>query len=43
VEEWIWIDPAREIVIIKLPSEALPVDPLLDQAIVRMLPKVSAA
>lgn len=41
--QWIWIDPRTQTVIVTLSSQALPVDPLLDQAIVRMLRKVSAA
>ncbi|OBZ94851.1 penicillin-binding protein [Pararhizobium polonicum] len=41
--QWIWIDPATATVIVKLSSQALPVDPVLDQAIVCMLRKISAA
>ena len=41
--QWIWIDPARKTVIVKLSSQALPVDAVLDQAIVRMLRQVSKA
>ncbi|MBP1860171.1 serine hydrolase domain-containing protein [Rhizobium herbae] len=41
--QWIWIEPATETVIVKLSSQALPVDPILDQAIVRMLRKVATA
>ncbi len=41
--QWIWIDPAHDTVIVKLSSQALPVDPDLDQAIVAMLKAVSAA
>jgi len=40
--QWFRIDPARETVMIKLSSQALPVDPVHDQAIVRMLRKVAA-
>lgn len=41
--QWIWIDPATATVIVKLSSQDQPVDPVLDQAIVRMLRKISAA
>ncbi|MCW0000660.1 beta-lactamase family protein [Pararhizobium sp. YC-54] len=41
--QWIWVDPARETVIVKLSSQTLPVDAVLDQAIVRMLRQVSKA
>jgi CubicO group peptidase (beta-lactamase class C family) len=39
--QWIWIDPATSTVIVKLSSQALPVDAGLDQAIVSMLRQVS--
>ncbi len=35
--QWIWVHPASETVIAKLSSQRLPVDPALDQAIVRMM------
>ncbi|MFK0333572.1 serine hydrolase domain-containing protein [Rhizobium sp. NPDC090275] len=35
--QWIWIHPESETVIVKLSSQRLPVDPALDQAIVRMM------
>ena len=41
--QWIWIDPAHDAVVVKLSSQALPVDPAVDQAIVAMLKAVSAA
>jgi CubicO group peptidase (beta-lactamase class C family) len=41
--QWIWIDPAHAKVAVKLSSQALPVDPDLDQAVVRMLRTVAAA
>lgn len=40
--QWIWIDPASDTVIVKLSSQPLPVDAPLDQAIVKMLRRVSA-
>lgn len=41
--QWIWVDPATSTVIVKLSSQALPVDAVLDQAIVSMLRTVSRA
>jgi hypothetical protein len=41
--QWIWIDPATSTVIVKLSSQAMPVDAVLDQAIVSMLRTVSSA
>lgn len=41
--QWIWVDPATSTVIVKLSSQALPVDAGLDQAIVSMLRKISGA
>lgn len=41
--QWIWIDPATRTVIVKLSSQALPVDPVLDQAIIRVLRRISNA
>jgi CubicO group peptidase (beta-lactamase class C family) len=41
--QWIWIDPATATVVVKLSSQALPVDAELDQAIVSVLRKVSSA
>jgi CubicO group peptidase (beta-lactamase class C family) len=41
--QWIWVDPATATVIVKLSSQALPVDVALDQAIVSMLRTVSRA
>jgi CubicO group peptidase (beta-lactamase class C family) len=41
--QWIWIDPANDAVIVKLSSQALPVEPALDQAIVAMLRAISRA
>ncbi len=35
--QWIWIQPESETVVVKLSSQRLPVDPALDQAIVRMM------
>ncbi|MBZ5762936.1 beta-lactamase family protein [Rhizobium sp. VS19-DR104.2] len=39
--QWIWVDPAHETVIVKLSSQTLPVDPPLDQTIIRMLRALS--
>jgi CubicO group peptidase (beta-lactamase class C family) len=41
--QWIWIDPATRTVIVKLSSQALPVDAVLDQAIIRALRRISNA
>jgi len=41
--QWIWVDAASQTVIVKLSSQALPVDAALDQAIVDMLRQVSKA
>jgi CubicO group peptidase (beta-lactamase class C family) len=41
--QWIWVDPASQTVIVKLSSQALPVDAVLDQAIVGVLRQVSRA
>ncbi len=41
--QWIWVDPATATVIVKLSSQALPVDAELDHAIVSMLRMVSSA
>lgn len=41
--QWIWVHPATDTVIVKLSSQALPIDAALDQAIVRMLRSVCAA
>lgn len=41
--QWIWIDPASRTVIVKLSSQALPVDAVLDQAIIRALRRISSA
>lgn len=41
--QWIWIDPATRTVIVKLSSQALPVDAVLDQAIIRLLRRISSA
>ncbi|WP_283193034.1 serine hydrolase [Rhizobium sp. AN80A] len=41
--QWIWIHPESETVIVKLSSQRLPVDPALDQAIVRMMRAICGA
>ncbi len=41
--QWIWVDPASRTVIVKLSSQALPVDAVLDQAIIRALRRISSA
>lgn len=41
--QWIWIDPSTHTVIVKLSSQAQPTDAALDQAIVAMLRRISAA
>jgi CubicO group peptidase (beta-lactamase class C family) len=41
--QWIWVDPASQTVIVKLSSQALPVDAVLDQTIVGVLRQVSRA
>jgi CubicO group peptidase (beta-lactamase class C family) len=40
--QWIWVHPESETVIVKLSSQQLPVDPALDQAIVRMMRAICA-
>lgn len=35
--QWIWIHPQSETVVVKLSSQRMPVDPALDQAIIRMM------
>ena len=39
--QWIWIDPATQTVVVKLSSQTLPVDAVLDQAIIGMLRKIA--
>jgi CubicO group peptidase (beta-lactamase class C family) len=41
--QWVWINPVRETVIVKLSSQAQPVDAGLDEAIIRMLRAVAQA
>jgi CubicO group peptidase (beta-lactamase class C family) len=41
--QWIWIDPAAEMVAVKLSSQILPVDQPLDVAIIAMLRRIAAS
>jgi CubicO group peptidase (beta-lactamase class C family) len=41
--QWIWIDPTTATVIVKLSSQALPVDPILDHAVLAMMRAICTA
>ncbi|WP_438754055.1 serine hydrolase domain-containing protein [Pararhizobium sp. O133] len=41
--QWVWVDPASRTVIVKLSSQAVPIDAVLDQAIIGVLRRISSA
>jgi CubicO group peptidase (beta-lactamase class C family) len=41
--QWVWIDPARDTIIVKFSSQAHPVDAGLDKAVIHMLRAVAHA